>query len=259
MTPLRVIVAEDQAPAREHLASLLTAYPDVEVVAVCSDGPSAIQAIRAHGADVVLLDIQMPECSGFDVAKIVGVDRMPPIIFITAYEQHAVHAFEIRALDYIVKPFTRARVGKALEVAREYTRQRRINAAAAGLAEIIERREAVEPAARLPLRGRDGLMFVKPDDVEIVRASRNEMVLYTADATHRCRATMTEMRERLGQSFVQVHRSTLVNLNRTHRALLFGGGPPRLKMLSGQEVRVSRAFRANLERRLADSRITAER
>lgn len=251
MSAMRVILAEDQAPAREHLASLLADHPDVDLVAVCSDGASAVRAILAHAADVVLLDIQMPECSGFDVARTVGSDRMPPIIFITAYEDHAVQAFEIRALDYIVKPFTRARVGQALELAREHTRQRRINAAAAELAGVLQRPDSPAPA-RLSLRSREGMAFVVPDEVEFVRASRNEVVLHMNTTQCRCRATLSEIRERLGPSFVQVHRSTLVNLNRAHRALLLGGGTPRLKMLSGREIRISRAFRADLEQRLRD-------
>ncbi len=250
MTTLRVIVAEDQAPAREHLVSLLSGHPDIELVAVCSDGPSAIRAIQTHAADVVLLDIQMPECSGFDVARTVGTDRMPPIIFITAYEDHAVQAFDIRALDYIVKPFSRERVGQALDRARAHARQLRINAAAAELAGVVQPQATAQAAARLSLRGRDGLSFVVPDEVEFVRASRNEVVLHMDKTQRRCRATLGEIRERLGPAFVQVHRSTLVNLNRAHRVLLLGEGAPRLKMHNGEEIRVSRPFRAELERRL---------
>jgi two-component system, LytTR family, response regulator len=252
MSLLRVIVAEDQAPAREHLISLLGAYTDIELVAACSDGRSAVDAILMHGADVVLLDIQMPECNGFEVAKRVGPDRMPPIIFITAYDDHAVQAFEIRALDYLVKPFSRARVGQALDVAREHVRQRRINAAAAELAGAI--RPAVVPPApkRLSLRSRDGVSFVVPEEVEFVRASRNDVVLFLNKGQCRCRATLGEIRAQLGPDFVQVHRSILVNLHRTDRTLLLGNGPPRLKTHSGQELRVSRPFRAEVERRFRD-------
>lgn len=252
MTALRVIVAEDQAPAREHLVSLLADHPDVQVVAVCHNGHSAIGAINAHPADVVLLDIQMPECSGFEVARTVGLDRMPPIIFITAYEDHAVQAFEIRALDYIVKPFTRARIGQALDVARDHARQRRLNAAAAELAGVLQRPDSPNVPAPISLRCREGVMFVTPEKVEYVRASRNDVVLHTDGHACRCRATMAEIRERLGPSFVQVHRSTLVNLNRAHHVLLLNAGPPRLKMHSGQEIRVSRAYRAEVERRLGN-------
>lgn len=251
MSPLRVIVAEDQAPAREHLVSLLADHPDIEVVAVCANGESAVSAIRTHAADVVILDIQMPECSGFEVARRVGFDRMPPIIFITAYEDHAVQAFEIRALDYIVKPFTRARVRQALDVAREHTRQRRINAAAAGLAEAIQRSDLPQSQARVPIRAREGLAFVVPEEVDYVRADRNDVVLHCGEASTRCRATLAQIGEQLGDAFVQVHRSTLVNLNRAHRLLLLTDGPPRLKMHSGQEIRVSRQFRPELERRLS--------
>lgn len=248
MSTLRVIVAEDQAPAREHLVSLLAGDPDVTLVAACPDGQSAIEAIRLHEADVVLLDIQMPECSGFDVARAVGPDRMPPIIFITAYEHHAVQAFEIRALDYLVKPFSRSRVSQALDLARSHARQRRINAAAAQLAGAMIPPDTRTTPHRISLRGRDGLSFVVPEEVEFVRASRNEVVLHLDNAEWRCRATLGEIRDRLGPAFVQIHRSTLVNLKRTHPVLLLGGGPPRLRTLSGRELRVSRAYRAELER-----------
>jgi two-component system LytT family response regulator len=250
MSNLRVVVVEDQAPAREHLVNLLAAHADVEVVAVCADGGEAIRAIPESRADVVLLDIQMPEYSGFDVIRKVGTDRMPPVIFITAYEDHAVRAFEVQALDYIVKPFSHARVDQALERVRAHTRQRRINEAATDLASLLSRPDSSASKARLPLRRRDATAFVVPDEVEYVRASRNDVVLCTHDSEHRVRATLAEIREQLGERFVQVHRSSLVNFDRVRPVLLSADGVVRLQLLSGREVRVSAQFRRSVEHRL---------
>ena len=250
MTTLRVVLVEDQAPAREHLLSLLSAHADVEVVAVCNDGRAAIEALAACRADVVLLDIQMPECNGFDVIRAVAPEHMPPVIFVTAYEDHAVHAFEVRALDYLVKPFTRARVDQALATARAHTHQRRVTEAAARLAALVAPTAPIAPADRLALKRREGTAFVDPGEVEFVRASRNDVILSTGTADYRYRATLTEMRETLGAMFVQVHRSMLVNFDHVQPVILVTDGTVRVRLTSGREVRVSSAFRADVEARL---------
>ncbi len=206
MNPLRVVVVEDQAPAREHLLSLLSAHPDVEVVAVCRDGRAAIQALSGCRADVVLLDIQMPECSGFDVIRAVGPEQMPPVIFVTAYGDHAVHAFEVRALDYLVKPFSRTRVNQALAIARAHAQQRRIAEAAANLAALVAHPGAGVPAERLALKRREGTAFVNPGEVEFVRASRNDVILSTSDADYRYRATCASVDPREPRSCAAGHR-----------------------------------------------------
>lgn len=249
MSTLRVVVVEDQAPAREHLVNLLGAHADVAVVAVCADGSAAIRSIPESRADVVLLDIQMPEYSGFDVIRQVGAERMPPVIFITAYEDHAVRAFEVRALDYIVKPFSHARVEQALDRVRAHARQRRISEVANELAGLVGRTEAASPV-RLPLRRRDATAFVAADEIECVRASRNDVVLYTHDAEYRVRSTLAEMRGQLGDRFVQVHRSSLVNFDRVRPELLSTNGIARLRLRSGRIVRVSAQFRRSVEQRL---------
>ncbi|HYE85105.1 MAG TPA: LytTR family DNA-binding domain-containing protein, partial [Vicinamibacterales bacterium] len=233
MSVLRVVVVEDQAPAREHLVSLLAAHSDVEIVGVCADGESALRTIPGSHADVVLLDVQMPECSGFDVIRRVGAHRMPPVIFITAYESHAVRAFEVRALDYIVKPFSPARVNQALEVARGSARQRRVLAAAGELAASLAVPERPARKDRLPLRRRGTTTFVATGDVEYVRASRNDVVLHARHAEYRYRATLAEIQERLGQGFVQVHRSYLVNFDLVRPVLLVGRGLARVQLVSG--------------------------
>src|SRR5687767_2905061 len=124
---LRVIIIDDESLARDRLRRLLSADADVEIVAECADGPSAVESIRAHHPDLVFLDVQMPGMDGFDVLQKLGTGPLPSVVFVTAFDQHAVRAFEERALDYLLKPTTRARLAKALARARE----RRANAAPA--------------------------------------------------------------------------------------------------------------------------------
>jgi two-component system LytT family response regulator len=202
-------------------------------------------------ADVVLLDIQMPECDGFAVIEAVGPARMPAVIFITAFDDHAVRAFDVRALDYLLKPFTPARVERALDLAREQMHARRVSAAVADLAGIVGTpREGGQPD-RLMLRQRGKVTFVPAAEVEVVVAKRNDVVVTTRSAQYRCRATLAEMHERLGPAFVRVHRSTLVNLHAVKPALISSGGVRRLQLSGGGDVRVSKAFRADVERRLS--------
>lgn len=254
MTPLRVIVVEDQAPAREHLVDLVGRSPSVDVVAVCADGAAAIKAIKSIAADVVLLDVQMPEFDGFQVIEAVGADRMPAVIFITAYDDHAVKAFDVRALDYLMKPFSAARVERALDLAREHVRMRRVAQAASSLAGLLtpERTEATA-TDRIVVRQRGEVAFVSRGDIEVAVARGNNVLLHTRSETFQWRATLTEVHARLGESFVKVHRSTLVNMNWVKPALRTQGHAAMLQVESGRQVRVSKAFRPEVERRLKGS------
>ncbi len=250
MRTLRVIVVEDQAPAREHLVDLVSRSPLTEVVAVCHDGPSAVSAIRSAGADVVLLDIEMPELNGFQVIEAVGPQQMPAVVFITAYHDHAVRAFDVRALDYLLKPFTAVRVERALDLAREHIRARLVSAAAEDLAAIVAPAGAEPSSERLELRRRGQVAFVAPGEVEIVVARRNNVLLYTRHDEFTHRATLSEIHAQLGDSFVKIHRSTLVNFSLVQPTLLMKNGVPHVRMAGGRDVRVSKAFRSDIQRRL---------
>jgi two-component system LytT family response regulator len=238
VNPIRVVIAEDQAPAREHLVAAAEAESDFAVVAVAQDGRAAIDAIRSHPADLVFLDIQMPETDGFDVLQAVGPARMPPVIFVSAYDR-AVRAFEVRALDYLLKPFTSARLSAAFDLARAHVRERR---------RIAGRAPAAAP---LEVRRRDRILFVPPEEIESVEARRNDVVLRTGSEHFRARSTLASMLRRLGPPFVQTHRSTLVNLDLARPVFLRRSR--RLLLKSGRSVPVSarlvRAIAAALRRR----------
>lgn len=257
MSQLRVIVVEDQAPAREHLVDIVSRTANVEVAAVCADGVAAIRAIRTVPADVVLLDIHMPECDGFQVIEAIGADRMPAVVFITAYDDHAVRAFDVRAVDYLMKPYSVRRVERALATAREHVQVRRVAAMANELAGFTATQvsAAIVQADEdcLTVRQRGQMVFVRPHEIEIVVAKRNDVLLYTRRDEFRCRATLTDIHRRLGDGFMKVHRSVLVNFSAVHPVVFTRGGVTRLRVGDGRDVRISRAFRGDVERRLRSS------
>lgn len=233
MTPIRVIIAEDQAPAREHLIEATSAEPDFSLVAVTQDGRSAVDAILRHSADLVFLDVQMPEQDGFEVVRAIGPALMPPFIFVSAYD-FAVRAFEVRAVDYLLKPFTSARLATAIGIARTQVLERR--------------RAATAPTSLVEVRQRDRIVLVRPDEVESVEARRNDVLLRTATEEVRARATLSSMLAQLGRRFVRTHRSKLVNLDHVCPVLLRGSRSLLLK--SGRTVAISPTFRTTIEEAL---------
>lgn len=246
MRSIRVVIAEDQAPAREQLIAAIAAEPDFTLVAVAEDGRCAIDAIRKHSADLVFLDIQMPERDGFEVIDALGATLMPPVIFVSAYD-FAIRAFEVRALDYLLKPFTSSRLSAAIALAR---------------AHVLNGREAGNRTAgslAIEVRLRDRIAFVRPEEVETVEARRNEVLLRTRTEEFRTRATLSSMLKRLGPRFAQTHRSTLVNLDLARPVFL--RRTRELLLKSGRSVTVSAAFRrdltAALRRHAEDGRGTA--
>ena len=250
MRRLRVIIVEDQAPAREHLTALVAESPLTDVVAVCHDGQSAVEAIRATPSDVVLLDIQMPELDGFQVIEAVGAANMPPVVFITAYDDHAFRACDVRALDYLLKPFTAKRVERALDLARAHVRDRLVSAAAGDLAVLVSGGEGAGARERVALGRRGEIVNVAIDEIEVVESERNDVRVFTRHDEFRQRSTLAGMRARLGESFAQVHRSRLVNIAQVAGTESLAHGGLTLRMAGGREVRVSKAFRSGIRKRL---------
>ena len=174
MKKIRTLVVDDEPLARERLAGLLASQPDIEIVAQCRDGEEAVTAVIDHAPDLVFLDVQMPQMNGFEVIEAVGGDRMPPVIFVTAYDQHALRAFEVRALDYLLKPFDRERFNEALQRAR-----RQIERAETGdlgrrlLALVKDLRRDQPRAERLVVKSGGRLFFLRTDEIDWVEAAGN--------------------------------------------------------------------------------------
>ena len=241
---LTALVIDDEPIARHAVVRLLREDPDIEVAGECGDGVSAVAAIRERSPDLVFLDIQMPAITGLDVVATIGAARMPATIFVTAYEQFAVRAFEANAVDYLVKPFSRERFAETLRRAK----QRLLGARGAdadttarimqALASLQQRNAYLE---RLPVRENERVVLVDVDDIVWIKASGNTVRLHLADRVHEVRETMATLAARLDpRRFARVHRSAIINIRRVKDIHPWFNGYHVVTMDTGQQLRMSR-------------------
>lgn len=250
---MKVIIADDEALAREWLRRLLADEADAEIVAECPDGPAAVAAVRAHAPDLLLLDVQMPGMDGFEVLRALGSERLPQVVFVTGFDQHAVRAFEARALDYLLKPTSRVRLAESLARVRE-----RLAAAPAAhgpwpsaLLDLLAERGAAERPRlrRLAVRHGERVLFVAVEDIDWVEAAGNYAILHVGTATHILRETMGSLEEQLaGGSFLRVSRSAILNLRRVTELQSVAPGENVAILADGQRVLTTRSLREVEER-----------
>jgi two-component system LytT family response regulator len=246
---IRTLIVEDEPLMRERLRGLLTQEPDVVSIGECANGPEAVAALAADRPDLVFLDVQMPGLNGFEVIEAVGVERMPATIFVTAYDRYALKAFEVHALDYLLKPFNRQRFQQALERARTRLRQAR----PAEVHELLRTLLAdVQAAARAPRRlvvkSDNRIALVKPEDVDWVEAAGNYVRLHVGKDEHLLRATMEGVEAQLPpRQFVRIHRSTIVNIERIRSMEPGFHGDFVVELHDGTELPLSRTYRPKLE------------
>jgi two-component system LytT family response regulator len=215
--PIRALLVDDEALARRRLRSLLGGEPDIEIVGECGDGGSAVEEIEALAPDLVFLDVQMPEADGFDVLDAVGA-LMPVVVFVTAFDGYALRAFEVHALDYLLKPFSRDRFQTALARAREEIRRRREDGRHGRdeLAALVrELREAGRRPQRLVVRDGGRVSFLRVEEIDWVESAGNYLRIHVGAEAHLVRGTIKGCAERLDpESFLRISRSTVVNLDR---------------------------------------------
>jgi two-component system LytT family response regulator len=236
---MRVVIADDEAVARQGLRDLLSREPGVEIVGEAGDGESLIGLIGETRPDVVLLDINMPKGSGLDVVEAIGSGPMPLVIFVTAHDEHAVRAFELQALDYLVKPYREDRLRDALARARERLRQRDPGRSAY--------------AARLKVEKNGSIRFVAMRDVRWIEAQDYCVLLHTDRERILRRGTLKQFLEALDPAvFVRVHRSAAVNVHYVRDLTITAGGGMTARLEGGTSVAVARGFRPELEARLRD-------
>lgn len=234
--PLRVLVVDDEPPARRRLRRWLDAEPGVELVGECGDGADAVRAIASVVPDLVLLDVRMPELDGFGVIRAVGASRMPAVVFVTAFEDHAVAAFEVCALDYLVKPVSRERFRESLERVR-----RARGSGAERLGALLE--EAPRAASRVVLRAGAGTVVLEIEDITSVEAAGNYLKVSAAGSEHLVRETLKSLERRLPKDrFARVHRSWIVDLMSVRRVLRRDAGWT-LELQNGNRVPVGRSYR----------------
>lgn len=258
---IRTLIVDDEPLARERLHELLEDRTDVTVVGVAEDGLEAAETIRDQNPDLVFLDVQMPGLSGIDVIEEVGRENMPVTVFVTAYDQYAIKAFDLAAVDYLLKPFDDERFEQALSRARERIVDQDADAISRRLLRMLkekdpslleEEAEADEPyLERIAVQGRGKARIVSVDDITHITADGSYAELHTPDGTHVIRERMKALASRLDPSqFVRVHRSAIVRLDEVEMILRSGGGNYAVRLHDGTTVSVSRGRIEDLQERL---------
>lgn len=250
MTTLKAILVDDEPLARRRLRTLLKDHADVEIVAECASGREAVAAIRKGDFDVAFLDIQMPGVDGFGVIEQVGADKMPVVVFVTAHDEHALRAFEVNALDYLLKPFDERRLAVALRRAR-----RQVELRAGGDAAFRERVRGVIADLRSPsphrsrfaVKSSGRIYFVPVEEVDRVEAAGKYVRLHAGGEVHLHRASISQVETELDpRRFVRIHRSTIVNVHRIKELQPLFHGEFAVILTDGTELTLSRGYRGKL-------------
>ena len=250
MSGLRVLIVDDERPARQKLRRLVTADPDVGAVFEAADGARALELIRSESPDIVLLDVAMPGVDGFGVIEALDPAERPHVVFVTAYDDHAVRAFDAHAVDYVLKPFDGERFGRALTRAkaaiagrRDHEERHRLERA---LAEV--RRERPERLERLLVESDGRAVLLPLGQVERIEAAKNYVTVHADGARYSLRTTLDRLEERLDpRAFVRVHRSTIVRVDRVIELQPWSHGDYVVLLQGGTRARLSRRYRDRLE------------
>ncbi len=245
---IKVMIVDDEPLARRNLRALLKAVPDIELVKECGNGRDAVREIRALDPDLVFLDIQMPELDGFEVLEHLAGQPLPVIIFVTAYDQYALRAFEVSALDYLLKPFDDARFHKALAQARHQLEQQDASELGRKLLTLLGTREVKAEAprylTRLMVKTAGRVIFIRSEEIDWVEACDNYVRLHTSGKTHLLRQTMNELEAALNpEQFARIHRSTIINLDRVKELHTHFNGEHLVLLHDGTELKLSRTRR----------------
>lgn len=250
---IRALIVDDEPPARELIATLLRDEPGVEVVAECGTGRSAVEAIKRLAPDLVFLDIQMPGVDGFGALAELPTDHWPLIIFVTAFDQHAIRAFEVHAIDYLLKPFEYDRLRSAVRRARTQLAERQGTARQEKLISLLEELRGQDRGwDRIAIRESSGVVFVRPEEIDWIEADGNYLRLHAGKRTHLLRETMTSAEERLRERrFLRISRSVLVNLERVKEWQPMFHGDSVVILEDRTRLTVSRVYRERLDSLLA--------
>ena len=246
---VRTLVVDDEAPARRRIRRLLAAEDGIVVVGECGDGTSAVAMIESARPDLVFLDVQMPERDGFEVVKAIPRTKLPAILFVTAYDQYALRAFDVHAVDYLLKPFTSARFRTALSRARDRISRSAPDAGLATLAATLRSRP--DYLTRLPVRTGGRTVFVEMGAVDWLEAADNYVRLHVKQREYLARETLGSLEARLDpERFVRIHRSAIVQIDRIAETRPTSHGDAEVVLRDGNRLTVSRTWRDLLRVRL---------
>jgi len=235
-TKISALIVDDEPLARSNLVILLRRDPEIEMIGECGSGAEALVMIREKKPDLLFLDVQMPECDGFDVLEMLGKNLPTAVVFVTAYDQFALRAFDAGALDYLLKPFDDDRFCRALERAKEKLAHRQIPAM---------------PLDRIAIKGTGQVFFVKISDIDWIEAADYYTCLHVGTKTHLLRRSMAELEQELDPNvFCRIHRSSIVNVARVESLKLNPDGEYEVVLKHGIRLRLSRRYRKQAQLRL---------
>jgi two-component system LytT family response regulator len=248
---IRALVVDDEPLARERMLALLKGHPEFECIGQCGDGASAVEVIREQLPDLVLLDVQMPELDGFGVLAALAGTRLPAIIFVTAHDRFALKAFEVHAVDYLLKPFDKERLQVALERASDQLKRDQAGELSQRLTALLaDVRPAAKPKGieRIAVKSTGKVTFVKVDDIDWIESSDNYVNLHAGAENHLHRETMSSLEDQLpADKFMRISRSTIVNLDRIKELQPLFHGEYSVILRNGTKLTLSRSYRDRLD------------
>ncbi|MGH7470015.1 MAG: LytR/AlgR family response regulator transcription factor [Longimicrobiales bacterium] len=252
--PIRALIADDEPLARERIRDLLDAEHDIEVIAECADGRSAAQALRQHAPDLLFLDVQMPELDGFSVLEQADMPARLCVIFVTAFDEYALRAFNVHAVDYLLKPYDRDRFQVALRRARTLLAgQEQVDARNQLLTLLHELRAHAPTGTRIPIKTNGRVIFLRPEQIDWLEAADNYVRVHAAADSYLVRDTLNEFEARLDPvRFARIHRSTIVNLDRVKELRPLFHGEYSVLLETGTRLTLSRRYRDRLQHRFGD-------
>ena len=242
---IRTLIVDDEPLARDRVKRLLRDETDITIIGECGNGTEAIKAIKSEKPDLVFLDIQMPEKNGFEVIKALDAKQAPTVIFVTAYDQYALQAFDASALDYLLKPFNRERLHRAVTRAREIIESKNRGNLDERLASLIaDLKTEKKYLERLVVKSVGRVFFLKIDEIDWIEASGNYLKLHVGRESHLIRETMNSIEAKLNpDKFLRIHRSTVVNIDRIKELHPMFSGDYAVILRNGAELTLSRNYR----------------
>ncbi|MDT5061041.1 MAG: two-component system, LytTR family, response regulator [Acidobacteriota bacterium] len=253
---IKTLIVDDEPLARQTIRDLLVADPEIEIIGECKSGLEAVNFIRKQSPDLLFIDIQMPGMSGFEALAKIDLELIPAIVFVTAFDQYAVKAFEVHALDYLLKPFSDKRFNEALQQAKTHVELREINRLSQSLVALLGDRAGSETLSpkrkgfltRFMVRSGGRVTFIKTSDVDWIAADDYYIKLHVSDKSHLLRISMNELEEKLDpKRFLRIHRSTIINFDRVKELHQNPNGEYVVVLKNGTELKLSRSRRERFE------------
>ncbi len=246
---IRVLIVDDEPIARERLRALLEREPDLEVLGECRDGNEAVAAIRRERPDLVFLDVQIPELDGFGVIRALSDDKLPVVVFVTAYDQYALQAFEVHAVDYLLKPFDEERFQRALLRARQAIQAEQGGGVNERLLALLKDLQP-EPQylERVVVKNSGRLFFLRTDELDWIESSGNYVCLHAGKESHLLRETMSALESRLDPArFIRIHRTAIVRIDAIKELHPLFHGEYEVALRDGTRLTLSRSYRDRLQ------------